>query len=279
MDAALRNIAQWDGAEWQPLANDFDGEVYAVAGNNNLLCVSHRRNVAAIVGRSEISRWDGQQWTRLGVLQSTAPYGNLFVGPDEDLYVAGLHAGVESVVAPGLAHWTGVRWEPVFKRNAQGVAGIINSVYAFAEHEGSVYMGGIFLSAGDEFSDGLARWDGTNWHYLGNGWPGVVNAIAGRERQVFVGGALEDSEGKTTEAVLRWDGTNWTSLGSGVSDATGNAHVYALLARENDLFVGGRFTTAGGKPSASIARWVEHPRIRFIQERVGRHRSHRAPYE
>jgi hypothetical protein len=45
-----------------------------------------------------------------------------------------------------------------------------------------------------------------------------------------------------------WDGIRWSALGSGV-----NSKVTALAVAGDQLYVGGRFQTAGGKPSAFAA--------------------------
>jgi len=55
--------------------------------------------------------------------------------------------------------------------------------------------------------------------------------------------------------VAKWDGSNWSALGSGLGggDASGTS-VNAVTLSGSNLFVGGRFTTAGGKVSAYLAR-------------------------
>jgi hypothetical protein len=55
--------------------------------------------------------------------------------------------------------------------------------------------------------------------------------------------------------IARWDGATsaWHPLGSGM-----NSHVTALAFRlDGSLYAGGFFTTAGGKPSLYIARWLK----------------------
>jgi len=85
-------------------------------------------------------------------------------------------------------------------------------------------------------------------------------ALAARSTTVFVGGRLTN-ELDEVQHLGRWDGQSWSSLGSDISDARGGnfGRVSALLATDEGLFVGGIFTAAGQKPSAGIARWVEHP--------------------
>jgi hypothetical protein len=52
--------------------------------------------------------------------------------------------------------------------------------------------------------------------------------------------------------IAEWNGTDWIPLGSGVNNA-----VWSMLSHQGRLFLGGAFTSAGGKGSMSIARWDE----------------------
>jgi len=72
-----------------------------------------------------------------------------------------------------------------------------------------------------------------------------------------VGGAFNSvySTGTTsvgsTGYIAKWNGSAWSALGGGVSST-----VYALAVSGSDLYVGGTFTTAGGKFSACVARML-----------------------
>ena len=61
--------------------------------------------------------------------------------------------------------------------------------------------------------------------------------------------------GQYANFVARWDGTEWHPLGSGVDNAVDTL----VLGPDSMLYVGGRFSTAGGAPSNCIARWGELP--------------------
>ena len=75
---------------------------------------------------------------------------------------------------------------------------------------------------------------------------------------VYVGGAFYDAAGSTrynrqgrpVRFVAQWDGSDWKPLGGGV-----NRSVHTLAATGTDVYVGGRFTKAGGQPANNIAKW------------------------
>ena len=57
--------------------------------------------------------------------------------------------------------------------------------------------------------------------------------------------------GTAANKIAKWDGASWSALGSGIG---GGNLVAALTVSGTDLYVGGQFTTAGGKVSSYIAR-------------------------
>jgi hypothetical protein len=126
-----------------------------------------------------------------------------------------------------------------------GPGGTVNAIYI----EGpNVYVGGSFSNAGSNpNADGIARWDGTNWHALGTGTSGgVVYAIAVVGEDVYAGGLFLNMGGvSTADYLARWDGTAWYGVGSPIL----SSWVQVLVADGHNLYVGGNFTNAGGQRS------------------------------
>ena len=100
-----------------------------------------------------------------------------------------------------------------------------------------------------------------NWSSAFGGTYGFndeIWAMAASGDNVYVGGAFYDAAGSTQynrrgrpgRFVAQWDGSDWKPLGSGV-----NGPVHALAATGTDVYVGGRFTEAGGQPANNIAKW------------------------
>jgi uncharacterized repeat protein (TIGR01451 family) len=61
--------------------------------------------------------------------------------------------------------------------------------------------------------------------------------------------------GAEASCIARWNGSNWSALGSGVGPAGPKTVVSGLAVAGADLYAGGGFATAGGKPASAIARW------------------------
>ncbi|MCB0252007.1 MAG: hypothetical protein KDI07_25790, partial [Anaerolineae bacterium] len=107
--------------------------------------------------------------------------------------------------------------------------------------------------------NGVARWNGAQWHALGSGIDGdptFVFALAiGPDGSLYAGGGFTAAGGVAANGIARWDGAQWHALGSGVSGGY-FPRIFALaIGPDGSLYAGGEFTTAGGVTANRIARW------------------------
>lgn len=119
----------------------------------------------------------------------------------------------------------------------------------------ALYAGGLFLTAGDQLVNGIARWDSTGWSSLtgpsGTGVDAQVFALAVHDGDLIVGGGFETAGGVPANRIARWDGQTWSPLGGGMD----SSQVRALASHQGELYAAGGFTAAGGVPAGRIARW------------------------
>ncbi len=262
---AVTNIASWNGVAWQPLGAGIQGSVSTLTWWQGSLYVSGFFQGIGGVAATNLARWEGTQWHPWSVI-SNGNVNALTVWRDQ-LYLGGSFTQAGPVNLSRMARWDGSQLHDV----GGGVSGTGRvSVAKLAAGANGLYVAGIFMRADGQPVTNIARWDGTNWHSLGEGWPGSISALAVRDTTVFVGGRLTNKTSQI-ESLRRWDGRAWNSLGSGIQDPRYRnfGRVLALEATEDGLFAGGIFTWAGGKPSAGVARWVEHPRLRLMATRSG----------
>ncbi len=144
--------------------------------------------------------------------------------------------------------------------------GCNGTVLAFAVGPGGeIYLGGSFSLCGDAVANHIVRYDPASgeWSALGhdggNGVNDTVQAILVDGADVYVGGRFTQANAGAPVAaayVARWDGSQWRGLGQGMSGhIAGSIGVRALAMMGSELYVGGRFTHAGGATANSIARW------------------------
>jgi trimeric autotransporter adhesin len=125
-----------------------------------------------------------------------------------------------------------------------------------------LYVTGNFSTVGGAPINGLARWNGQAWSSVGGPPSAYVSQMAvyddGRAGPaLFVTGGFNTIGGVSALRIARWDGHSWSPLGSGLSGGTGETFGLAVFddGRGPALYVGGRFTGAGGVPVTGLARW------------------------
>jgi hypothetical protein len=189
-----------------------------------------------------------------------------------------LKRGVQgSFKVEGYTMRTGKNGEPIFEPQTQHTAsgtwsslgtgssnGVNNTVLALAVVGNEVFVGGFFTSAGGVSANYVARFNTqTNtWSALGTGSSngvsgGGVAALAVVGNEVFVGGRFTSAGGVSANRVARFNTqTNtWSTLGTGIISNGVNGEVSALAVVGNEVFVGGRFTSAGGVSANNVARF------------------------
>lgn len=110
-------------------------------------------------------------------------------------------------------------------------------VYAMAEFEGDLVIGGAFTSIGGVAANHIASWDGAAWHAMGGGLNGAVRALTVWNNVVVAGGDFSIGSDFTFGHVAHWDGSAWAGYAGGPADSVRALAVYqgALYAGANDL--------------------------------------------
>lgn len=237
-------IARWSGSTWAPLGPGVTFSVTCLALHNGDLIA------AGSSSGSPIARWDGTSWHALGTNGPTGTVNALGV------YNGDLIAGGQfSLPAAGwvnVARWDGTSWSPLG-------SGVNNAVTAFALFNGELVAGGWFTQAGGASSPVLARWNGASWLPFPAPVSGIVSALIVYGGDLVAYGVAFPANGGVI-GIGRFDGTTWHVMGSGTSP------VGAFAVYGGALIAGGSFTSAGGIPSAYVARWSQpFPHLHFSQ--------------
>jgi len=149
-------IAKWDGSVWTPLSTGISGTVTKIVidKNNNLYVVGNFTNQGDANG-DYVVKWTGSAWVSLGT-GSNALLNAAVLDESGNLYVGGNTTALGGVTVGYWGRWNGSKWETLGD-------GVNNYVYRIIEHNNSIYLSGVFTSAGDvTLSDRIAE-------YLGNG--------------------------------------------------------------------------------------------------------------
>lgn len=242
--------------DWDPQFNapGVDFIVYAMAVSGSDLYVGGIFSSAGTVTANNIAKWNGSTWSALGSGVDGYVLDILPVG--SDVYVCGIFSNAGGVNANSTAKWNGNAWSAL----GDGITGL---AYSMAVIGSDLYVAGDISEAGGVSVNNIAKWNGSAWSALDdggtNGFPIEVYSLAVVGNGLFVGGYDEDA---LTTFVGKWNGVSWSTL-NGELESLGNflffsafpTGVFALKAIQGDLYAGGNFTRAGGKPSINIGKY------------------------
>ncbi len=236
------NLAKWDGSNWSALVEGIDASIDKLAVLGTELYPPGRFSG---LPSDVLTVRNGLSWRALGYGVSS-PLTAVAVLNNE-LYVAGLFK-----TGAGKTDYYVVKWKDGWV--ALGSA-MNDSVSDLAVLANELYAGGKFTMTSGIVANHLAKWNGSNWVAVGSGLNADVSALTVIGNDLYVGGSFTLAGDIMANHIAKWDGRIWSSLGSGISGSNPETTVDALAELGNELWVGGNFTTAGGKVSPNLARF------------------------
>jgi trimeric autotransporter adhesin len=262
---AANRVARWDRVthRWTALGTGVNNRVLAIAVDGHSVYVGGNLSQAGGATASAIARFDEltQSWSALGSGMAMTGFSPevdaIAVGTGGVIYAGGWFDTAGGVAASNVASWNGSSWSAL-GAGVWNSGGATSEVHSITVSGTDVWVGGTFTWAGSNVANNVARWDGAAWQSMGTGVTGTnadVNAVAVSGSAVYVGGDFDTAHnpgGGTVAAasVAVWTGTAWSALGSGV-----DIDVAAIAVGSDGIYVGGRFSTAGGSTASRIARW------------------------
>lgn len=155
---AATNIATWDGVAWSALGDGLNGRVTALAEHGGELYASGDFTASgAMPLPGRVARWTGSAWVPLGT--GLNYFANAMRSAGGKLYATGAFDEADGQPAAHLASWDGSAWAPTGSGLGQGSDGNDLPGLTLAEHDGGLFVGGFFTTAGGYSSRSLARWD------------------------------------------------------------------------------------------------------------------------
>jgi hypothetical protein len=253
----------WDGASWSVPGGGLSNSPAVLALNEYRgdLLVSGGFSFPGGLSDNQVVRWNGSSWMRLG---QTIIAPALGYDPAGDL--------IAGTAPTGPAYrWTGTDWVILHYRTSQYGLAVIS-------YGGDLIVGGA-IEDPTPTGFGVARWTGSDWQGLGPGGPTATSQLF--SLAIYQGDLIACGTGSP---AMRWNGSSWSSLnypaaqayalvtyhgdliaadtavrrytGAGwqtLGEVSGGI-VFSLGEYQDEIFVGGSFTSAGGVPAGHIAR-------------------------
>jgi trimeric autotransporter adhesin len=252
-------IAGWDGKKWNALGTGMNGYVRAlVANGKGNLYAGGDFDVAGNVYSRYVAKWDGSDWIALdsGVVGVNGSVYALTLDMDGHLIAGGDYTQTSTISSYSfIAKWNDSAWNNIGSvYSAKGNEG----VYALScDKNGNLYVAGKFSKVGSINANNIAKWNGVVWDSLGSGTDSTVYALACvGNNTVYAGGCIDTLRYQnikyTTSLISVWTDTGWNDIGS----TKPNACIKAIASdHAGNIYVGGTFSSIGGKKINNIARW------------------------
>jgi hypothetical protein len=120
--------------------------------------------------------------------------------------------------------------------------------------------GGDFTTAGGNPAKFIAKWDGSQWTEFGGGMDAWVRSLALINGEIVAGGSFTKAGADSINRFAKWTGSHWEKFGRGMTPSQwGNPIVQSIVPMGDEIYCGGTFEVAGGKPSSFIAHWLRWP--------------------
>lgn len=281
-DSGAKNIARWeeDSVRWTPVTGVYQlwdsiapfREDDGVNGIVRSIVISGRK---VYVSGTFQSVFPGQYtlnrvycgyvaiWNELpeqNIWWQTLGYGsragtdgfvNAIALKGDNVYVAGSFTTAGGEPSSRVARYTGGQWFP-FNNSSSG------SVTTIARFGEEVYASGKFRAGatGNPLDINIASLDGNVWSNLSSTVTGPVYSMLGYGDDLYIGGSFRSGNGQAANNIVRWNKqTNkWSLLGTGVNAPT-IAFISTMVIKDDKLYVGGLFDTAGAILAQNVAMW------------------------
>jgi hypothetical protein len=168
--------------------------VSALAVSGSDLYAGGRFTTASGNVANNIAKWNGSDWSALGLGMSDLVYALAVSGTN--LYAGGLFRTTGGNEVNYVAKWGGSSWVPLG-------SGMNSSVFTLAVSGDDLYAGGAFSTAGGNAAFSIAKWNGSNWSALGSGMNFHVFALAISGSNLYAGGWFTTAGKNASRRIAR----------------------------------------------------------------------------
>jgi hypothetical protein len=141
--------------------------------------------------------------------------------------------------------WDGSSWDSLGSGLSGNIAGTAALMYPhdLCKFGTDLIVAGNFLKAGGITVNGIARWDGSQWHEMDGGFNKTVYSVCVYNGELYAGGEFTLSGSTALKRIAKWNGTSWVDPGFGInySNSGLNAFLHTMRVLNNKLYLAGGF--------------------------------------
>ena len=241
-------VAKWDNNEWKSSAVSISDPGHALEVIEDQLYVA---KYVESIDSNWVYVYDGQALNKVGqgvYLTTASGFSQLpiiydIIEYNGKIIACGEFDKVGQEAITGIMQWNGTNWEAL----GAGLEGnIINTAPVLYPHQmmvynSELYIVGNFRYAGGEEVNGVAKWNGTEWSKMGDGFNSTIYGITVFNDEIIVGGDFTESNGVSINRIAKWDGSQWIALDFGFTTSSPNDYIFVhtLKVIDDELYIGG----------------------------------------
>jgi hypothetical protein len=202
-----------------------------------------------------------QQWAPVGQLNNGV--NCLFEDNEQSiLYIGGTFGLFNSDTMASIFSWNGQRGSRLdcgmeWDCSENFYVSATPAVNQIIRYQNDIYATGFFWYASGTRVNGLARWDGENWHAVGTGLkygnrpglgpgPGPGYGLKVINDELFVMGRFDSCAGVAANSIAKFNGINWSAVDEfPLFDPDTPNSISEVAFFKSELYVGGNFSETG----------------------------------
>ncbi len=261
-DCPFDRVAMWNGIEWtdigggiQSITPNFDKSVNVLAEfGGELYAGGCFHNWDTNI--SGLAKFDGTVWKRVSDSLYAGCTKSYWRSPNA-LYFGGAFAHILSITEMEEARVlkidsAGLHYIPFPAMYTSNVDNLTGKIHCLAEYNGELYIGGEFKSQDNPNINNIARWDGSEWHEVGNGTTEMVGKMEVYNDKLYVLGRGFSASGVTMDCcIAKWDGEVWSEVLDSMT--WDGANGLKMGVYDNKLFLSGSFSKINNLPAQHVA--------------------------
>lgn len=238
------NIASWDGTKWDTLG-------HGVLGTNAGFLIRYKNKLYLQKGYN-IYTWDFNTliWDSVPGGKISGDVWDAEIDNNNNLILVGQFNKMGSVPAHNIVRFDGTTFTPI------GYPTFTGYIRTVAIYQNEIYIGGNF---NDTLHGGIAKWNGTQWIDLDEGFKGggppEVADLKVYNNRLYAGGAWYGTKNEYNPSLAAWDGIKWNNIGGIYNNTFPWGVVYTMFEFNHKLHVFGGFNRAGNIPVDNVAIW------------------------
>ena len=179
---------------------------------------------------------NGNSWAPLGQFNLSSSVLDIVSYNGSIVIIGGFQIGAGN----DIAYWNGKEWGLL----GPGIVNALSSGQCLTVYQGDLYVGGQIALAPGNPGQNIMRWDGTQFHAVGQGIQqelGNTSSIATVFEMIehngllFIGGGYRAAGGILANGLSTWDGSEWCAVAGDFTTAFG---IKAMDFHHDTLFVG-----------------------------------------